>query len=30
MVSLLLEAGRADDARQLFLERSAWLTRLTS
>lgn len=25
-VSLLLEAGRADDARQLFLERSAWLT----
>ena len=26
MVSLLLEAGRADDARQLFLERSAWLT----
>ena len=26
MVSLLLEAGRADDVRQLFLERSAWLT----
>lgn len=26
MVSFLLEAGRADDARQLFLERSAWLT----
>lgn len=25
-VSLLLDAGRADDARQLFLERSAWLT----
>mgnify|MGYP003285251849 FL=1 len=26
MVSVLLEAGRTDDARQLFLERSAWLT----
>ena len=26
LVSLLLDAGRADDARQLFLERSAWLT----
>ena len=26
MVSFLLEAGRTDDARQLFLERSAWLT----
>lgn len=26
MVSFLLEAGRVDDARQLFLERSSWLT----
>lgn len=26
MVSILLEAGRIDDARQLFLERSEWLT----